>query len=219
MISDNLGHSLTVMDNGPNDSNPLMGAIGVDTALLAAFPELNAMSNVTATITASSVTILSTSGNLFGNAPARITITSSANNLMLPSASNRHETSTDTFLYAGGAAGASGTTTDGVHTGNVLFGQNVTDPPFTYVSTGFASNSGSSGGGHAFDFNNGGALYAITSITGIDVQPGNALSQYQANVTVTAGTAAAVPEPASLALLGVGAAGLLGYGWKKRRAA
>jgi hypothetical protein len=37
-------------------------------------------------------------------------------------------------------------------------------------------------------------------------------------VIATSSTAAA-PEPASLTLLGVGAVGLLGYGWRRRRLA
>jgi hypothetical protein len=40
------------------------------------------------------------------------------------------------------------------------------------------------------------------------------------NATFTATTATtATPEPASLTLLGIGAAGLLGYGWRRKRAA
>jgi hypothetical protein len=37
--------------------------------------------------------------------------------------------------------------------------------------------------------------------------------------TFTATTATAAPEPASLTLLGIGAVGLLGYGWRQRRRA
>jgi hypothetical protein len=40
-----------------------------------------------------------------------------------------------------------------------------------------------------------------------------------ATYTFAPAAATAAPEPASLTLLGIGALGLLGYGWRKRKPA
>jgi hypothetical protein len=196
MVTDNLGHSLTVTDGGAGDSNPAAGAVAIVSALLAAFPDLIGQSNVTAAYnnpggTQSRVT---TTGDLFGNTAATITIISSVNNVVIPAAGFRQFNSTNTISFNNSPMGTSGTDTNGVHTGNVLGLKNISDTPFTYASTGTAPNAGA-GMGPGFAFPNLGP-YSITSNTIIMVV-NNGESQYTTNSIVTA---AAVPEPGAFAM-------------------
>jgi hypothetical protein len=66
------------------------------------------------------------------------------------------------------------------------------------------------------------AIWANTTINGLGLAPdtyewtwGSGATAEDIKVIIPS----AVPEPASLTLLGLGAAGLLGYGWRRRRAA
>jgi len=196
MITDNLGHSLTVADGAAGDSNPAAGAVSIDSALLAAFPNLIGQSNVTAAFNQPGGTQsrLTTTGDLFGNTAANVTVTSSINGVVIPTGLVRMFNSTNTVSFNNSAMGTNGTDTNGVHTGNVLFGQNITDTPFSYNSTGTTPNAGA-GMGPGFVFLNTGA-FAITSKTVIQVV-NNGESQYTTNSIVTA---AGVPEPGAFAM-------------------
>ena len=69
------------------------------------------------------------------------------------------------------------------------------------------------------DYNQGGMTWTQGEFTGSGTVDINDLTIVLANYNTTSGTGlAAVPEPASVVLLGVGAIGLLGYGWPRRRA-
>ena len=209
MVTDNLGHSLTVTDGGAGDSNPNANAVSIDSALLAAFPNLVqpplGTSNVTASFSqpGGNQSRLTTTGDLFGNTAATFTVNSSINGVIIPNGLVRMFNDTNTVSF-NSSPGTSGTDTDGVHTGNVLHGQNITDTPFTYNSTGALPNSGA-GMGPGFVFLNTGA-FAITSITTIGVI-NQGESQYTTNSIIQA---AAVPEPGAMAMFaGLGVTGSL----------
>jgi hypothetical protein len=196
MVSDNLGHSLTVTDGGAGDSNAAAGAVSIDAALLGAFPNLIGQSNVTAAFNQPGGTQsrLTTTGDLFGNTASTITIISSINNVVIPAGGFRQFNSTNTVSFNNTPAGTNGTDTNGVHTGNVLGLKNISDTPFSYNSTGTAPNAGA-GMGPGFVFPNLGP-FSITSNTIIMVV-NNGESQYTTNSIVNA---AAVPEPGAFAM-------------------
>jgi len=196
MVTDNLGHSLTVADGGAGDSNTAAGAVSIDTALLAAFPNLIGQSNITAAFNQPGGTQsrLTSTGDLFGNTASTIAVVASINNVVIPAGAFRQFNSTNTISFNNTPMGTSGTDTNGVSTTNTLFTKNLTDTPFTYSSTGTAPNAGA-GTGPGFVFANTGA-FAITTNTTIMVV-NNGESQYTTNSIVNA---AGVPEPGAFAM-------------------
>jgi hypothetical protein len=194
-ITDNLGHSLTVADGNTNDLVTLGNSVFVNpAALLTQFPNLNPGSLLLASFNTPAGT-LATNGDLFGATASTITITTSINGLTVPSGFARTFNDTNTIAYNNSASGTAGTDTDGVDTGNALFGQNTIDTPFTFASTDPTVSSGA-GGGPGFVFFNTGP-FAVTSKTVIQVIP-NGLSQFTTNSIVRA---SAVPEPGAFAML------------------
>lgn len=215
VVSDNLGHLLTVVDGSAGDSNPSANAISIDAALAAAFPNLTAGSSVTASFNQPLLqqSRLTTTGDLFGNTASTITIVSSINNVLIPNANTRAFNSTNTIAF-NNSAGTSGSDTDGVSTTNTLGVLSPADTTFNYASTGVAPNSGA-GNGAGFVFAGPGA-FAITSRTVIQVIP-NGESQYTTNSIVRS---ADVPEPGSIAMLasfGVTGSGLMVRRFRKNK--
>lgn len=196
MVSDNLGHSLTVADGGVGDSNSAAGAVAIDSALLAAFPNLIGQSNITAAFNQPGGTQsrLTTTADLFGNTASTVTVNSSINGVVIPAGLVRMFNSTNTASFNNTAMGTNTTDTNGVDTGNVLGGQNIVDTTFSYNSTGTAPNSGA-GTGPGFVFANTGA-FAVTSVSVVNVVA-NGESQYTTNSIIQA---AAVPEPGAFAM-------------------
>ncbi len=214
MVTDNLGHSLTVADGSAGDSNPNANAVSIDSSLLGFFPNLIGISNVTASFSqpGGNQSRLTTTGDLFGNTSSIFTINSSINWVVNPAGLARMFNDTNTVSF-NNSVGTSGTDRDGVHTGNVLHGQNISDTPFTYNSTGALPNSGA-GMGPGFVFLNTGA-FAITSTTVISVV-NQGESQYTTNSIIQT-AAAAVPEPGALATFAGLATIGMGFIVKRRR--
>jgi hypothetical protein len=113
--------------------------------------------------------------------------------------------------------------------GNTLFmqyGLSTTDLYTVNQSTALATKLGTSGvstnglvftGGNAYAFNFFGEIFTLDTTTGAATDTGVAVTGGFGQID--AATAAAVPEPTSLALVSFGAASLAGYSWRRRRAA
>jgi hypothetical protein len=198
-ITDSLGHSLTVVDNGANDANPLPNAISVaGKELNHVFPELQGSSSLTTTfsqVTDNTQSLLSTTASLkeltkalFPNAvPVTFTITASQTGFTAPTLNPKGVNATGTFAFTNELAGTTATFKGGVDTTDTLFDQNTPAP----LLTGTAPAGGTSNSSTVFSTVN---PFAITNILTLNLQPGGLVS----NTGVTA--VAATPEPSTLVL-------------------
>lgn len=200
--------TVMVTDGGLGDSSGIFGTpngiVTVDSALTPPFA-LGASSSVTATFTqtafSSKLTTGGTLNGLTGTPVKNFTVTSSINNVLVPTGLVRVFDDTATVSFNSTPAPNKGTDTNGVDTSNMLNGLSTFDNPFTFNASGAGAESGSSTlvSDPGFIFLNSGA-FAITSKTVIDVfggtaQPGS--SQYTTSSIITS---AAVPEPGAVAL-------------------
>jgi hypothetical protein len=94
--------------------------------------------------------------------------------------------------------------------------------PFTNPPPSGAQSAGAQSASHPFmgstmvPYTAGPAPYSLTNVLTITFTQSNAPQTATASSTLQTSTA---PEPASLTLVGIGAIGLLGYGWRRRRVA
>jgi len=190
-------NTLVVMDNAAGDSSPDTGVVTVDSALTGPFT-LGAQSVVSSTFTqdatSSSLTTNGTLNGLAGAPTGTFTITTSINNVNVPTGLVRMFNDTSTVSFQRTPAPNKGTDTNGVDTSNMINGLSNFDTPFTFNATGAATESGSFNG-PGFVFINSGA-FAITSKTVINVVAAGK-SQYTTNSLLTS---SAVPEPGTVAL-------------------
>ncbi|HKM56048.1 MAG TPA: PEP-CTERM sorting domain-containing protein [Isosphaeraceae bacterium] len=127
----------------------------------------------------------------------------------------------------GGPASTLTDTTTGsgwADTNNASFGTNtpfgtLTITPLTTTNTTTDYTSGQSPTSGTWAFNLGGSYFSLTQALAITLGAGN-----QANLTIITnlnpgeGTQAIVPEPSTLAIAGLGALGMMGYGLRRRKA-
>jgi len=190
-------NTLVVVDNAAGDSSPATGIVTVDTALTGPFA-LGANSVVSSsfsqTASTSSLTTAGTLNGLAGSPTGSFTVTSSINNVNVPTGLVRMFSDTSTVAFQTTPAPNKGTDTNGVDTSNMINGLSTFDTPFTFNATGAATESGSFNGPGFIFLNTGN--FAITSKTAINVFA-TGKSQWTTNSVLSA---AAVPEPGMVAL-------------------
>jgi hypothetical protein len=207
MLSDSLdGASVTIADNGPGDLNPAVGAITFS-GTVGEFA-INVSSGLSKPILGSpsvpDMTLSSLNTKLTGSAADTLTI-------------KLTDTDFAPFFDAELLAMDAGGTLSGSITSvklqafvdptNTEFGTLGPGAQLTFSTSPF-SGSSSVGVGPLT------APYSLTIVDTITAGAGAGSINFAHDVEVIP-----IPEPASLTLLSLGALGLLGYGWRKRRQA
>jgi hypothetical protein len=228
LVTESGGPTIPITDNGVFDTNPTVGVINVDTTLLNlllvnySFLGLSASSNSPG-MAAPTGAVVTLSGELqlIPGGTGSITISVSDRDFTLPSPPgpvSLFSSASDTFTNS--PAGDSHSFTSFYSPTNTLADTSgPKDGPLTFTSSGTAvnSNNGDTAGTTLSPFV---IPYALTNRTDITLSGGTAGAPsdllFDGSTQVLPPEAAAIPEPASSLLLGIGVL-LLGFGRRRSR--